>query len=541
MLRITTLAAVVQALLVLTACWPTPAPGASPSPVGPRYQAQPALQSGGTALLSDYEYPTTLDPLAATTELELQLSQLSFAPLWGLDDHLVPYPDLAREVPTRANGLVRVGPGGRSMTVDLRLVPGLRWSDGEPITAEDVAFTWRAATDPAGGALVPDGLRRISTVEVRSPTELLWTFQDVYAPYLELGAALLVVPAHRLASVPPAAWPGHPFFQHPDAVSGPFQPLQVTPGRRIVYGANPHYADGRSAPGAYPRRKGPFDHAPRLAGLVFQTEPSKAAMLEDLGLGAVDLSWHLGPPDLPVLWHLRGSAPLVRPGLRAAFFRPTGSLAAEGRLLAGLSLALDRRLLVHDALAGYGLPARGVFPAALPDIERSPLLPSAADQAASRALLTPPLPVLAVLTDCSDPNLAALLEAVVRQWRSLGVPVSAACRPRQQVLATLAKGGPGLALVSDDPGPDPADWARLACNDPTVRTGFVMGERSLDPGRRRAAYATAERAWLAAPCTLPLVELPRVAQVSRRLHNVALSPGPGAVTWNAADWWLQQG
>ena len=44
--------------------------------------------------------------------------------------------------------------------------------------------------------------------------------------------------------------------------------------------------------------------------------------------------------------------------------------------------------------------------------------------------------------------------------------------------------------------------------------------------------------WLAYHCTLPLIEVPAVSQVSSRLHNFAPSPGLGAETWNAADWWL---
>src|SRR2546430_15277922 len=131
---------------------------AGPSGEAPAYHASQPPRPGGVAGLTDFERPQALHPLAARTDLELRLGQLLFAPLWGLDPQLRPYPDLVSRVPTPENGGVRTAPGGRATTVDVRLVPGLRWSDGQPLTADDVVFTWRALAGRPGGA-PPPGLR----------------------------------------------------------------------------------------------------------------------------------------------------------------------------------------------------------------------------------------------------------------------------------------------------------------------------------------------------------------------------------------------
>jgi peptide/nickel transport system substrate-binding protein len=150
------------------------------------YHAVAPVRPGGTVVLADFEAPQTLTPLTARTDVELRAATLLFAPLWGLGPGLEPYPDLARRVPTPANGDVRTARAGRSMTVDVRLVPGLEWSDGEPVTADDVIFTWTALHDPALRPLAPAGLDRIVRMDRRSPTEVLWTFDGVDAAYVQL-------------------------------------------------------------------------------------------------------------------------------------------------------------------------------------------------------------------------------------------------------------------------------------------------------------------------------------------------------------------
>src|SRR5947207_1913138 len=147
-------------IVTATACTATGRPPAAPTAGPAAYRPSAPPRPGGTAVLTDFEYPRTLDPLTARTDLELRLGALLFAPLWGLDPGLQPYPDLVRQVPTPENGGVRVAPGGRSTAVDVQLVPGLRWSDGQPLTADDVIFTWRAlAARPA--AARPPGFDRI--------------------------------------------------------------------------------------------------------------------------------------------------------------------------------------------------------------------------------------------------------------------------------------------------------------------------------------------------------------------------------------------
>ena len=77
------------------------------------------------------------------TRIDSAAVQVSLAILEGLTYH---DPDgnyqtgLAAELPTLENG----GVSEDLKTVTWKLKPGLLWSDGEPVTSEDVKFTWEA-------------------------------------------------------------------------------------------------------------------------------------------------------------------------------------------------------------------------------------------------------------------------------------------------------------------------------------------------------------------------------------------------------------
>ncbi len=511
-------------LLLLAACSQTEPP--APAPTVDRYHAQPAYHTGGTALLAEYEYPSSLNPVTARTDVELRLAQLSFARLWGLDDQLRPYPDLARRVPTAKNGGVQLGRDG-SMSVAIELVPGLRWSDGQPIVADDVLLAWQALQKEPGRQ-VPAG----AVLSKQSESKLNWTFSEVYAPYLSLGAELFPLPAHRLQGGAAEA-----FFARPDAVSGPFAPSEATSGQRLEWTRSLHYADGRSERGAYPEGDGPFTHAAWLDGVSFRATPSAQALLDQARAGGADLISHLTASDVASLRQIAGQTVVAGAGERMEFLRPLGTLRDDRQLLDALSLALDRRRLVHDALAGYGDPARGPFPSAL--TVTGALAGSRPDPEAARRTLAGRTTTVTVLAPCENLEAKLVQDSLAQQWTPLGVTVQATCRPRDQFLASLQGAEPLLALYSDDPGSDPSGWASLACPDLTLQASLKVGRTSLDGATRRRAYQAAVSRWLALHCTMPLYEPERLNQVSARLHNLKPSPGSELETWNAADWWLQ--
>jgi peptide/nickel transport system substrate-binding protein len=98
------------------------------------------------------------------------------------DEHMNVVPLLAVEVPTMANGGVRLrGDGGMDVTWQLR--PGVKWHDGTPHTSADVKFTVDAINDPSYNPESTDGFDRIASVDTPDPLTAVVHYKEIYAPY----------------------------------------------------------------------------------------------------------------------------------------------------------------------------------------------------------------------------------------------------------------------------------------------------------------------------------------------------------------------
>ena len=83
-------------------------------------------------------------------------------------------PDLAKDIPTTANGGVKVpGDNGDGMTVTWTLRDGLKWSDGQPLTCDDFKFAheWVLDKDNTGIGVL-SAYQAVSSVDCPSDTTL---------------------------------------------------------------------------------------------------------------------------------------------------------------------------------------------------------------------------------------------------------------------------------------------------------------------------------------------------------------------------------
>jgi len=492
--------ALLLAVLVV-ACQSPPAPTvtASPTPAGIR---------GGTLVMADWEYPDSLDPLHATL----------FEPLWTLDPDLHPVPRLLAAMP--APRLARDG----TMTLDLKLRPGLRWSDGSPLTADDVIFAVDAIRSDAYPGRDRSGFDQIAAQERKGATELSWRFARAYPAWQLLGPRAIPLPAHRLAALAPTAWAADPYFQRPDVVSGPFTISGAVPGQLIQLAANPEYAAGR-------------ERGPWLDAITYRVYLGKAALISGLQTGEADLGFHLLSSDLPQLAVVPHSRSVVTPTMRGELLLPNraaGPWARDPGLLQTLAASVDRGALNSAAFNGSATVATGLFPTPLEQYDAA--LPPPHGSSLGRSI------AFSLLATCDDQVRQVEQAELVRQWSRLGAAVSADCEPRATFLARLARGDFQMALLSNAWEPDPSSWAPFAtsfgCLDPVLDQDFAAGGATLDPTVRRTAYRAAASEWLRQACSFPLYQWPAVVQGSTRLHGFEPNPVLGLDSWNAAGWWL---
>lgn len=122
--------------LVLAACSDRPTP-ASPNATG-------SLAADQTFRANLGGEPSTLDPSRASFATEITVIDQLFRGALKFDQDLRLVADMATEVPTKDNR----GVSEDGLTYTVRLKPGLKWSDGAPITSKDLAYALRRAADP---------------------------------------------------------------------------------------------------------------------------------------------------------------------------------------------------------------------------------------------------------------------------------------------------------------------------------------------------------------------------------------------------------
>jgi len=194
------------------------------------------------------------------------------------------------EVPLVSNGdVVTTGTG---MTVDYKLKPGMKWSDGSAITCKDLEATWKWNMDPAQAGLAGGtiGWENITAVDTSTDTNCVVTFNAVYEGYLGLFSPLL--PAAYIATVPVKDAPTklYPLTNLASGVySGPYIPTEYKADAQLNYAVNPNYAT------IHPEAKLGFP------GMIFKIYGSADAMKAGFDAGEYDLGMDMNMSDIPSL------------------------------------------------------------------------------------------------------------------------------------------------------------------------------------------------------------------------------------------------
>ncbi len=247
---------------------------------------------------------------------------------------------------------------------------GVRFSDGDPFGAEDVAFTFEALYEPSTSSPLVETAQidgKPFGVEVIDESTVAFTLARRTATVERIFDSLAILPSHLLkASLERgtlAADTGLGAEPRSIVGLGPFVLAEHIPGERIVLERNPHYfrpADGRG-------------RIPRLERLVFDILPDENARLLRFRSGDVDLLELLTPESFEMLREERSvdrDLLDLGPGLlserlwfnlgpKAPIEDHKRRWFADVRFRRAISLALDRRGMARVVFSGRATPAAG--------------------------------------------------------------------------------------------------------------------------------------------------------------------------------------
>ncbi|MCY3756720.1 MAG: ABC transporter substrate-binding protein [Acidobacteria bacterium] len=146
---------------------------------------------GGTVTLLYWQAPTILNPYLSRGTKDSEAASLVIEPLaeYTPDGEIVPV--LATRVPTLENG----GFSADRTSVTWTIREDALWSDGTPVTAADVVFTWRYCTAPGGGCARSRSFENVAAVEVVDERTVTITFVEPtsfpYDPFVSSVSPIL--------------------------------------------------------------------------------------------------------------------------------------------------------------------------------------------------------------------------------------------------------------------------------------------------------------------------------------------------------------
>src|SRR5947209_8229333 len=148
---------------------------------------------GGTITVLEPGAPDTLDPLLTRTAAGADAAAGVFDSLVRIDATGTFRPDLA----------VRWTRSVDARTWTFYLDRRARWQDGQPLTAEDVAFTARLVRDARFGATSTRGFDQITSLVVGGTDVLTVTLGAAFAPFLATFGTTPILPQHALGTIAP--------------------------------------------------------------------------------------------------------------------------------------------------------------------------------------------------------------------------------------------------------------------------------------------------------------------------------------------------
>jgi peptide/nickel transport system substrate-binding protein len=461
-------------------------------------------------------------------------------------------------------GLVKLGPdssivgdlaarwevdeSGRTWTFHLR--PDLHWQDGEPLTADDVAFTIDVLSNPVYTGPGAESWRDVTAIVVDESTVAL-RLTTPLGGFLQ-AATQPIAPAHILEVVPPDELAGDPFGTQPVG-SGPFRLVFLDTERALLAAATPVEA----APGIPGR---PNFETPRPTDSLASAPPTPRADVAVPYLSNVELryyddiralraDWDAGELDAASGLPPRDATELAKgPGARLVTYPGTTLLAATLDLRArrlefqdptvrrALLEAIDRDAIVQRVLDGLGTRADSLIPPSSAMFDPGVSTPIPFDLTDARKRLVDagwkvsggswipkggaqPLVIeLLCPEETANPVAYGVAVEVVAAWHALGLAVRLLPLPSAELLGNrLGRGDFQVAVVPLAIGLDPDVYPLLAASqtrtggsnvaglqDPDLDKLLVAARTPVDIDDRAAAYGALQARLASRQYILPL-------------------------------------
>jgi|HubBroStandDraft_1064217.scaffolds.fasta_scaffold02211_9 oligopeptide transport system substrate-binding protein len=459
--------------------------------------------------------PESLDPQKTASTYPLALTREQYIGLITLSDDGRPVPGVAESW--------EISPDGKSWTFHLRR--DTKWSNGDPVTAEDFVYSFRRLVDPATAAADPSDLtqlvnyRAIQSGQEKDLTKLGVAALDPYTLKLTLSEPRIALkflltdpqlfPLHR-AEI--EKW-GNEWTRPGHAVTnGPYIMKEWVPQDQITLVKNPNFFDAGSI---------------KIDEVHWLVAPDFDAALKRYRAGELD--W-IELRRSHYAWAKQNLADQLHHAARNSFSfmninMAKGVLAGDIRLREALNLAIDRTLLVEKINPLDQVAAYGIVPPIVSDYTGQPMplleLTQAERTKRARELVAaagygPDHPLVLTVSYPTEENTRQILLAIRQMLLPIGIELTldnmewqvfiGAVKARNFDIGILQSGSDydDYETSLDNFRSDAGDGNYCGYSNPAFDDLFRRGGTATDIDTRRHLMEQAERTLLADYPVVPL-------------------------------------
>ncbi|GHO89735.1 ABC transporter substrate-binding protein [Dictyobacter formicarum] len=553
--RLTTLilSGVTILTLLLSAC--TPAGTANK----PSQSNNTNVTNGGTWIDDLVNEPDSFIPNATVQTFAQMVMQALYAPLFIGDAQGQIHPALATRIPTVANS--DISQDQKTWTFHLR--PNLVWSDGQPLNADDVLFTWQLWKNPKFAASNTNVINHIQSAEVSSDKlSITFHLKDAFAPFLTAwtDGGFAPLPKHHFASIPPDQIKKSADNRSPSVVSGPFMMSESKPGDHYTVVRNPKYY--RAA-----------EHLPHLDKIIFRAVGNQATILEDLKSGAIDSAWFLDASKIPAYKKLSNYQLIqtTSAGYEAIHFNENNPALKDVNVRQAVAMAVDRQQLIQVARQGSAQPICTDHSAAYkPGYQEDAKCPEFNIDAANKLLdnagwkLGPDkvrqkngLRLEFQYSTTANNAWREEDETIIQSTlQKIGIKIDIHNYPASTFFSTFLQGGkPGtydMAEWTSSYNYDANDASNYGCDqvgksnfnwycNPAMDALFTKEQQTTDPNARQQVFNQIHDILLKDFPTVTLFSANDLSVAINGTHNYKPGPFVASETVNIMDWWCDNG
>lgn len=371
--------------------------------------------ASGTMNVFMYQKPSgDFGPLAPASGPDQQVISLIY-------DELLQKSPKGDLTPYMAQGLPTVSDGGKTYTFKLK--PNLKWSDGTPLTSEDVLFSYTRAADtrtnsgPAPNFATIAGLqdyidgkaKTIKGFSAPDPQTFVMK-QDIANSGLPAQAGTLpIFPKHILEKEPIKDFNLNKWFKKPTVTSGPFTFVEYKTDQYAHVQANPNFREPVGVKDIYVK--------PMSADVATQ----------QLQTGEMDLV-QIGAVDIPTVEGMQGVKVQEVPstGFVTLTWNQTQDRFKDKRVRQAFQYAVDRKAIADGALQGHAKVRNSVFPEKWSgtDINDYAYNPDKAKQLLAEAKFDTSKPIDLGWIAGGNPDRDAAAQVVADQLKKVGLNVN---------------------------------------------------------------------------------------------------------------------